>query len=99
MVAIDVAWTPQRRILPAAIKWLGPGGKIISLLKPHYELSKLQDSKPRGPLGPEELARVDQELATCLQELGLEEAGRIDSPIAGKGGNVEQLLLLRPKNA
>lgn len=98
LAVIDVAWTPQRRILPAAAGWLAPGGAIVSLVKPHYELSKLQSAKPRGPLGPEDLDRVDQELADCLEALGLEEAGRIDSPIAGKGGNVEKLLLLLPKN-
>ncbi len=99
LAVIDVAWTPQRRILPAAIQWLGPGGAIVSLVKPHYELSKLISSRPRGPLGTEDLDRVDQELADCIETLSLEEVGRIDSPIAGKGGNVEKLLLLRPKKA
>ena len=40
LVTVDVAWTPQRLIVPAAKAWLAPGGQIISLIKPHYELAK-----------------------------------------------------------
>ncbi|GAG39535.1 unnamed protein product, partial [marine sediment metagenome] len=42
LVVIDVAWTPQRLIVPAAMRWAKPPGEgigIISLLKPHYELA------------------------------------------------------------
>ena len=38
MVTIDLGWTRQRFAIPAALRWLGPGGQIVSLLKPHYEL-------------------------------------------------------------
>ncbi|MFZ4696664.1 MAG: SAM-dependent methyltransferase, partial [Phycisphaerales bacterium] len=38
LVVLDLAWTPQRLAIPAALRWLRPGGHIISLVKPHYEL-------------------------------------------------------------
>lgn len=39
LVCIDVAWTRQHHILPAARQLLPPfeQGQIISLIKPHYE--------------------------------------------------------------
>src|SRR3954466_8595618 len=37
LVSIDVAWTKQRHILPAARRLLLPTGNAISLIKPHYE--------------------------------------------------------------
>jgi 23S rRNA (cytidine1920-2'-O)/16S rRNA (cytidine1409-2'-O)-methyltransferase len=40
LVAIDLGWTPQRHALPAARRWLAPGGRIVSLVKPHYELDE-----------------------------------------------------------
>src|SRR3989344_6816827 len=40
LVTIDVGWTPQKLILPRALELLKPGGKIISLVKPHYEIRK-----------------------------------------------------------
>src|ERR1700742_400014 len=36
-VSIDVAWTKQKRILPAAKAILKPDGRVITLIKPHYE--------------------------------------------------------------
>jgi 23S rRNA (cytidine1920-2'-O)/16S rRNA (cytidine1409-2'-O)-methyltransferase len=36
-ICIDVAWTKQRNILPAAVKLLAEGGEIVTLIKPHYE--------------------------------------------------------------
>jgi 23S rRNA (cytidine1920-2'-O)/16S rRNA (cytidine1409-2'-O)-methyltransferase len=98
LAAIDVAWTPQERILPAAMKWLKPGGLILSLLKPHYELSKLRRRKPHAPLEADDLAAVESRLQACLSGLDLELKGRIQSPIAGKGGNTEQLLHLQAKS-
>src|SRR5438046_1735100 len=37
LVTIDVAWTKQRHILPAARKIVKSDGAVISLIKPHYE--------------------------------------------------------------
>src|SRR5437773_618782 len=37
IVTIDVAWTKQRHILPAARRMLRDDGAIITLIKPHYE--------------------------------------------------------------
>jgi 23S rRNA (cytidine1920-2'-O)/16S rRNA (cytidine1409-2'-O)-methyltransferase len=100
---IDVAWTPQKRIVPVALDWLGQAGearrargRIISLLKPHYELDKLRGRKPRSPLTDEQLAQVELALAEQMAQVGARIVDRIDSPIAGKGGNVEKLLLIEP---
>ena len=38
VVTIDMGWTRQRYAIPAALRWLAPGGRIVSLVKPHYEL-------------------------------------------------------------
>src|SRR5271167_1479559 len=37
IVTIDVAWTRQRHILPAARKMIKTSGIVITLIKPHYE--------------------------------------------------------------
>ncbi len=51
LITIDVAWTKQRNILPAALKMLSPLGQVVSLIKPHYEADKSQLRK--GILPPE----------------------------------------------
>src|SRR5690349_10406174 len=37
LVTIDVAWTKQRNILPSARRILTPAGRVVTLIKPHYE--------------------------------------------------------------
>ena len=54
LVAIDLGWTPQVLSVPAAKRWLRPGGRIVSLLKPHYELAKLRGRKPHRALSDDE---------------------------------------------
>jgi len=78
-ISIDVGWTPQRLILPAARTLLKPGGQIISLLKPHYELKKARPS-------PQESEAVANEFKKMGYEI-------IKSPVLGeKAGNVEYLM-------
>ncbi len=103
LVAIDVAFTPQRRIVPAAARWLRPGGHIVSLLKPHYEQAKLPGA-PRPPGRPRPLtdARAEEvrdEVCRQLVGLGLGPLAAIRSPLKGKGGNPEYLLHVRPPPA
>src|SRR3954470_6918180 len=54
MVTIDVAWTKQKHILPAAKRMLADGGDVVTLIKPHYEA---EPSLLRGGVLPE--AEVD----------------------------------------
>ncbi len=96
LVVIDVAWTPQKLIVPAARRWLKPGGKIVSLLKPHFELAKLQKEKPHSPMSDETTDEVVKQVCSQLAELDAPPAlAKIfRSPLKGKGGNHEFLLLL-----
>lgn len=100
LVVIDVAFTPQRLIVPAAARWLRPGGDIVSLLKPHYELDKLPGSRRRGSRPPPiEFAlacRLCREVCEALHQAGATPLAVMVSPLRGKGGNAEFFLHLRP---
>jgi len=94
LVTIDVGWTPQRLILPAARRCLQPGtGCVVTLIKPQYEAPS--EWLYAGVLPPE---RQDDTLATCradIRGLGWEIAGELESPLRGQGGNTEYLWWLR----
>jgi len=107
LVAIDLAWTPQRRAIPAALRWLassGPG-RIISLIKPHYELSDHEKCTllHDGWLDPTDAARVLERVLADMPRLGAQPLAHVRSPISGgksgrgRGGqgNVEFLVLLK----
>ena len=98
LVVIDVAFTPQTLIVPAAQRWLKPMGHIISLIKPYYELSK-QHPEGKAPARVEDAQakRLCEQICEELGEGMLEVQGVIDSPLKGKGGNTEFLVHLRPR--
>jgi 23S rRNA (cytidine1920-2'-O)/16S rRNA (cytidine1409-2'-O)-methyltransferase len=93
LVTIDVAWTRQRHILPAARGMLADGGSIIALIKPHYEAERslLKD----GVLPDEKVADVVNAVREHVHASGLEVIQTVTSPIRGGKGNVEVLALLR----
>jgi len=99
LVTIDVAWTPQRLILPAAGRWLGQGGQVLSLLKPQYEAAadRPRAGGRRGHVLDSGAAHA-QCLKTCydLAELGWTIRAVVPSPIVGSGGNIEFVLWATP---
>ncbi len=93
LVTIDVAWTRQKNILPAAARLLHPQGKIISLIKPHYEAPPRLLRK--GVLPLESLTRVLLDVQEQMRDCGVEILALTASPILGGKGNREFLALCR----
>ncbi|MEM7622459.1 MAG: SAM-dependent methyltransferase [Planctomycetota bacterium] len=48
LAVIDLGWTTQAKAIPAARQWVRPGGRIITLVKPHYEASALRTADERA---------------------------------------------------
>jgi 23S rRNA (cytidine1920-2'-O)/16S rRNA (cytidine1409-2'-O)-methyltransferase len=95
LVTIDVGWTRQEHILPAAQRLLRPpGGFIVALIKPHYEAppGRLR----RGVLPAEALDEVLAAVRARIQALGLCVQRETASPILGRGGNHEFLWQIAP---
>jgi 23S rRNA (cytidine1920-2'-O)/16S rRNA (cytidine1409-2'-O)-methyltransferase len=95
VVTIDVAWTKQRHILPAARRLITPAGFCVSLIKPHYEAEASLLKK--GILPAELVPQVVQATTSDITNAGFDLIGVVDSPIKGAGGNAEVLALLRPR--
>lgn len=104
LVVIDVAWTVQEKVIPSALRWLKPpceahgGGRIISLLKPHYELAKIQGQKPHRELTEAESQAVCLQVCQQLGDLGCTVQAVMRSVLLGKGGNREYILLISRKD-
>ncbi len=95
-VSIDVSWTRQKNILPAARRLLKPGGTAVVLIKPHYEAQAAQLRK--GVLLAEHVDGVIKCVEDDIYAAGFEVVGRVQSPVTGAGGNVEFLARLRLRN-
>ena len=89
-----MAWTPQHRILPNAARLLKPGGRIISLIKPHYEAERSQIHG--GVLDPAARPQVLEQVRGRIEGLGMKIAGVVESPLPGQKGNIEYLALIEP---
>lgn len=103
LVVLDLAWTPQRLAIPAALKWVAPGGRIITLIKPHYELRDEEKAwLDRGFLPHERVPGVVTRVEAEMPALGAKVLGSTQSPLvggktskkAGVPGNIEWLTLL-----
>ena len=104
LVTIDLGWTKQDKALAAALKWLSPTGKMITLIKPHYEQPRdTPDRRGKGrpkpqPLDESEARTIADRVLAQVQadtSLGLRVLGSCVSPIRGsKGGNLEVLAWL-----
>ena len=97
LITIDVSWTRQRNILPHATTLLTEGGKIITLIKPHYEASPKLLRK--GKLPDEQVSMVQASVLEEIQSLGFIVHQSVASPIRGSGGNAELLAWLEPMSA
>lgn len=106
LVVIDVGWTPQKHVLPVALSWLGENGRIVTLVKPHYELDPVRKKEHLvdGRLEDDMADTVLKEVIDSIPDLGATVMGWTRSPIRGGKssrksgiGNAEFLLHLEPQ--
>lgn len=102
LVAMDLSWTPQRLGVPAAGRWLAPGGTVVSLIKPHYEAKgEEKEAMTRGVMEEGAATSIVQRVVLEVESLGWRARGLERSPIEGgrgKGrrGNAEWVAWLEP---
>jgi 23S rRNA (cytidine1920-2'-O)/16S rRNA (cytidine1409-2'-O)-methyltransferase len=96
LIAIDVAWTRQRYILPNALRQVSGGGCILSLFKPQYEAD--DELVRNGVVAPEDFDRVLEETLEELKEMGIEVRQVVRLPHQKKSKNPEAILYIRPQD-
>jgi 23S rRNA (cytidine1920-2'-O)/16S rRNA (cytidine1409-2'-O)-methyltransferase len=93
LITIDVAFISATRILPAAHPLLKDDGRIITLVKPQFEVGKGEVGKGGIVKDPAQHQRVIAEVNSAAEALGLNVRAVIESPIKGADGNLEFLAL------
>ena len=92
VVAIDVAWTRQRNILPNALAQLGPAGVVLSLFKPQYEAPR--EWVRKGRVQDERLEEVLAQTLAGLADSGIKVQEVIRLPLTKKSKNPEAMLVV-----
>jgi 23S rRNA (cytidine1920-2'-O)/16S rRNA (cytidine1409-2'-O)-methyltransferase len=93
LVVMDVSFISATKILPAIVPLLQEAGRLITLIKPQFEVGRGEVGKGGIVRDPDKHARVIAEVNHAAQELGLQLKKVIESPIHGADGNVEFLAL------
>ncbi|HEY6727470.1 MAG TPA: TlyA family RNA methyltransferase [Polyangiaceae bacterium] len=96
LVVVDASFISLEKLLEAIGKILKPGGHLLALVKPQFEVGREQASKHRGVIKDEALREtaIAQTLA-AVRNHGFEIVGECPSPIKGPKGNLEHFVLAR----
>jgi 23S rRNA (cytidine1920-2'-O)/16S rRNA (cytidine1409-2'-O)-methyltransferase len=93
LVVMDVSFISQTLILPGLPALMKPGGWLVSLVKPQFEVGREFIGKGGLVRDTSRYAVVEQNVKGCANESGLEVAAFFDSPIEGGDGNREFLMV------
>ncbi|RKH12833.1 TlyA family RNA methyltransferase [Corallococcus sp. CA047B] len=93
VVVIDVSFISLTQVLPSVLTFLSPGGLLVALVKPQFEVGP--DRVGKGGVVRDPVARQDaiDTVTAFVREQGLTVRGLMDSPVPGPAGNVEALLV------
>ena len=98
LVTGDLSFISLTLVLPALVPLLAPGGTLLMLAKPQFELQPGQIGKHGVVRDPALYRVVERRLREACAGLGLEVAGWYDSPITGGDGNREFFTHATKKN-
>jgi 23S rRNA (cytidine1920-2'-O)/16S rRNA (cytidine1409-2'-O)-methyltransferase len=95
VVVIDVSFISLRLVLPALPPLVRPGGPVVALVKPQFEVGRAVVGKGGIVRDVAARARALAEVRAAAAALGYAVGADTVSPITGGKGNVEFLLALR----
>jgi 23S rRNA (cytidine1920-2'-O)/16S rRNA (cytidine1409-2'-O)-methyltransferase len=93
LVVMDVSFISATKIMPAIVSLLTDTGRLVTLIKPQFEVGRDEVGKGGIVRDPQKHARVVVEVNRAAEDLGLSARTVMESPIRGADGNVEFLAL------
>jgi 23S rRNA (cytidine1920-2'-O)/16S rRNA (cytidine1409-2'-O)-methyltransferase len=94
LATIDVSFISLRLVVPAVLKFLKPGGRILALIKPQFEVGKGKVGKGGVVKDAKLRESVVSGLIEFFSQLGLTCGTVVPSSILGPKGNQEYILPL-----
>jgi 23S rRNA (cytidine1920-2'-O)/16S rRNA (cytidine1409-2'-O)-methyltransferase len=97
LATLDLSFISLTLVLPKILEWLRPGGAIVALVKPQFEVGKGQVGKGGVVRDPELQQAAVARVAAAAAALALQVSPAFPSPLKGPKGNQEYFLyLIRP---
>lgn len=95
VVVVDVSFVSVTILAGVIADGLDVGGDLIVLVKPQFESGPDGRTKRGVVDDPASRVRAASDVITAFTDVGLELAGRIESPLPGSAGNREELVWFR----
>jgi len=90
LVVIDASFIGLGKLLPAVVRCLAPGGQMVALVKPQFEVGREEAKRGKGVVrDPEVRARAIDGATADVKAAGLEVLAACDSTLEGPKGNRE----------
>ncbi|MDP2044865.1 MAG: TlyA family RNA methyltransferase, partial [Deltaproteobacteria bacterium] len=100
LATLDLSFISLTLVLPKILELLRPGGEIVALVKPQFEVGKGQVGKGGVVRDPQLQEAAVQKVAAAALALGLKVSPAFPSPLKGPKGNQEYFLyVIRPEAA
>jgi len=97
LATLDLSFISLTLVLPKILELLRPGGEIVALVKPQFEVGKGQVGKGGVVRDPRLQQAAVQKVADAAAALGLQVSPAFPSPLKGPKGNQEYFLyVIRP---
>lgn len=93
LTVIDVSFISLTKVLPPVLQFSRPGGRVIALIKPQFEVGKGQVGRGGVVRDDAQRQEVLQRILRFAEELGLRVIKTLNSPLKGKKGNQELLAI------
>lgn len=93
LAVMDVSFISATKVMPALIPLLADAGRLITLIKPQFEVGRSEVGSGGIVRDPEKHARVIAEVNQAATQLGLRHLDLSESPLQGADGNREFLAL------
>jgi 23S rRNA (cytidine1920-2'-O)/16S rRNA (cytidine1409-2'-O)-methyltransferase len=94
LVTLDLSFISLTLVLPKILEFLRPGGEILAMVKPQFEVGKGQVGKGGVVREPRLQQEAVQRVAAAAASLGLRVSPAFAAPLKGPKGNQEYFLYL-----
>jgi 23S rRNA (cytidine1920-2'-O)/16S rRNA (cytidine1409-2'-O)-methyltransferase len=94
LATLDLSFISLTLVLPKILEFLRPGGEIMAMVKPQFEVGKGQVGKGGVVRDPRLQQEAVQRVAAAATVLGLSVGPAFPSPLKGPKGNQEYFLHL-----
>jgi 23S rRNA (cytidine1920-2'-O)/16S rRNA (cytidine1409-2'-O)-methyltransferase len=93
IITIDVSFISLKKILPVVVPLINPGGQVVSLVKPQFEVGRFEVGKGGIVKDEKKIERVIEDMKAFGHTLGLKYIEIVEAPREKERKNREYFML------